>query len=167
MNGRFRNDLFHRFASKINVSSLRDRKEDIPLLAYYFLDKYSNKNNAKIESISHEAMKKLIDYNWHGNIRELESCIETAIARNAAKITLFPHDFPALSQEKEDDAASKEEECEKIKNPMERAKCKEIIKAIKSANWNISEAARRLGISHAGIHRKIIEYGIRRPMKRV
>jgi tetratricopeptide (TPR) repeat protein/pSer/pThr/pTyr-binding forkhead associated (FHA) protein len=57
LNGRFRNDLFHRFASKINVSSLRDRKEDIPLLAYYFLDKYSNKNNAKIESISHEAIR--------------------------------------------------------------------------------------------------------------
>lgn len=164
LNKEFRNDLFYRFASKINVPPLRDRKEDIPLLAYYFLDKYSDKNHAKAESISHEAMKKLMDYNWPGNIRELESCIETAVSKNITKAAIFPQDIPDFNKEM---AAAAKSGLEDNGKPIDKLMREGVLNALKSANWNISEAARRLGISHAGIYLKMKEYGIERPLKSI
>jgi DNA-binding NtrC family response regulator len=93
-NGKFREDLFYRLhVFPISLPDLKDRKEDIPLLAYHFLDHYSKEAKKEIKSISKEAMKLLLEYHWPGNVRELENAIERAVIM-ADQDYLLPNDFP-------------------------------------------------------------------------
>jgi DNA-binding NtrC family response regulator len=79
-NGKFREDLFYRLhVFPIFLPDLKDRKEDIPLLAYHFLDLYSKEAKKEIKGISKEAIKLLLEYHWPGNVRELENVIERAV----------------------------------------------------------------------------------------
>jgi DNA-binding NtrC family response regulator len=79
-NGKFREDLFYRLhVFPIFLPDLKDRKEDIPLLAYHFLDLYSKEAKKEIKGISKEAVKLLLEYHWPGNVRELENVIERAV----------------------------------------------------------------------------------------
>jgi len=79
--GEFREDLFYRLSViPLHVPSLRDRREDIPLLARHFLDRFRNSMNKNIDGISAEAMRRLESYDWPGNVRELENTIERAVA---------------------------------------------------------------------------------------
>jgi DNA-binding NtrC family response regulator len=92
--GTFREDLFYRlYVFPISLPNLKDRKEDIPLLAYHFLDIYTKENQKPIKGISKEAMKLLLDYHWPGNVRELENAIERAVVM-ADQDFLTPKDFP-------------------------------------------------------------------------
>lgn len=91
--GIFREDLFYRFhVFPILLPDLKDRKEDIPLLAYHFLDLYTRENQKQIKGISKEAMKLLLEYHWPGNVRELENAIERAVVM-ADQDYLTPKDF--------------------------------------------------------------------------
>jgi two-component system response regulator PilR (NtrC family) len=79
--GEFREDLFYRLSViPLHVPALRDRREDIPLLARHFLESFRNSMNKKIDGISPEAMRRLESYDWPGNVRELENTIERAVA---------------------------------------------------------------------------------------
>jgi len=79
--GEFREDLFYRLSViPLHVSALRDRREDIPLLARHFLESFRNSMGKKIDGISPEAMRRLESYDWPGNVRELENTIERAVA---------------------------------------------------------------------------------------
>jgi len=92
--GRFREDLFYRLhVFPIFLPDLKDRKEDIPLLAYYFLDTYSREAKKEIKGISKEAIKLLLDYQWPGNVRELENAIARAVIMTDQDY-LGPADFP-------------------------------------------------------------------------
>lgn len=92
--GEFREDLFYRLnVFPIFLPDLKDRKEDIPLLVYHFLDKYSKEMKKDIKGISKEAMKILLDYSWPGNVRELENAIERAVIMTDQEY-LTPQDFP-------------------------------------------------------------------------
>jgi len=80
-NGEFREDLFYRLSViPLHVPALRDRREDIPLLARYFLERFRNSMNKQLEAISPQAMRRLESYDWPGNVRELENTIERAVA---------------------------------------------------------------------------------------
>jgi two-component system response regulator PilR (NtrC family) len=80
-NREFREDLFYRLSViPLHVPALRDRREDIPLLARYFLDRFRNSMNKHIEAISPQAMRRLESYDWPGNVRELENTVERAVA---------------------------------------------------------------------------------------
>jgi two-component system response regulator PilR (NtrC family) len=80
-NGEFREDLFYRLSViPLHVPALRDRREDIPLLARYFLDRFRSSMNKHIEAISPQAMRRLESYDWPGNVRELENTVERAVA---------------------------------------------------------------------------------------
>jgi two-component system, NtrC family, response regulator PilR len=80
-NGEFREDLFYRLSViPLHVPALRDRREDIPLLARHFLDRFRNSMNKHIEAISPQAMRRLESYDWPGNVRELENTVERAVA---------------------------------------------------------------------------------------
>jgi len=80
-NGEFREDLFYRLSViPLHVPALRDRREDIPLLARYFLDRFRNSMNKHIEALSPQAMRRLESYDWPGNVRELENTVERAVA---------------------------------------------------------------------------------------
>lgn len=92
--GKFREDLFYRLhVFPIFLPDLKDRKEDISLLAYYFLDRYSKEAKKAIKGISKEAMKLLLEYPWPGNVRELENTIERAVIMTDQD-HLVPNDFP-------------------------------------------------------------------------
>lgn len=92
--GKFREDLFYRLhVFPIFLPDLKDRKEDIPLLAYHFLDLYMKENQKQIKGISKEAMKLLVEYHWPGNVRELENAIERAVVMSDQNY-LTPKDFP-------------------------------------------------------------------------
>ena len=92
--GRFRQDLYYRVnVINIELPPLRNRQDDIPLLAHYFLKHYSQENGKAIASISDQAMELLCAYQWPGNIRELENAIEQAVALSYQPI-LTPEDLP-------------------------------------------------------------------------
>jgi DNA-binding NtrC family response regulator len=92
--GKFREDLFYRLhVFPIFLPDLKDRKEDIPLLAYHFLDLYTKETRKQIKGISKEAMNLLLDDDWPGNVRELENVIERAVIM-ADQEYLTPEDFP-------------------------------------------------------------------------
>ena len=93
-NGKFREDLFYRLhVFPISLPDLKERKEDIPLLAYHFLDRYSKEAKKEIKGISKQAMKLLLEYHWPGNVRELENTIERAVIMTDQD-TLVPNDLP-------------------------------------------------------------------------
>jgi DNA-binding NtrC family response regulator len=92
--GNFREDLFYRLhVFPIFLPDLKDRKEDIPLLAYHFLDLYSKEAKKEIKGISKEAMASLLEYHWPGNVRELENVIERAVIMTEGEF-LVPQDLP-------------------------------------------------------------------------
>jgi DNA-binding NtrC family response regulator len=92
--GKFREDLFYRLhVFPIFLPDLRDRKEDIPLLAYHFLERYSKEARKEIKRISKKGMKLLLEYHWPGNVRELENAIERAVIM-ADQDNLTPNDLP-------------------------------------------------------------------------
>lgn len=92
--GKFREDLFYRLhVFPIFLPDLKERKEDIPLLAYHFLDLYSKEAKKEIKGISKEAMNLLLEYHWPGNVRELENAIERAVIMAEGEF-LTPQDLP-------------------------------------------------------------------------
>jgi two-component system response regulator AtoC len=92
--GKFREDLFYRLhVFPIFLPDLKDRKEDIPLLAYHFLDLYSKEAKKEVKGISKEAMKLLLEYQWPGNVRELENAVERAVIMTDQDY-LVPNDLP-------------------------------------------------------------------------
>jgi two-component system response regulator PilR (NtrC family) len=93
--GRFREDLFYRInVIPMQLPPLRDRREDIPLLADHFLEKYAEQMNKPVLTISHEAIVLLQGYGWPGNVRELENVIERAVALEQSP-TVLPDSLPA------------------------------------------------------------------------
>lgn len=160
---KFREDLYYRLnIVPINLPPLRDRKEDIPLLVEYLLNKYSSKGEKK--TFCHEAMKLLINYDWPGNVRELENVVERVVTltrSNDIRVEDLP-DFLMASPEKLCDrhlidvmteAASFED---MIKDMEKRL----LILAIEKAGGNKSEAARILKMKRETLRDKVEKYGI-------
>ncbi len=97
--GRFRSDLYYRVNTvQINLPALRDRKEDIPLLTNYFVNSLNRKSNKHISRISQTVEQKFADYDWPGNIRELENIIERAFAVSIGE-EITESDLPNRLQE--------------------------------------------------------------------
>ena len=152
--GSFREDLYYRLnVVSIFLPPLQERKEDIPLLASYFLEKYSRKDNKNIRGISSSAMSLLKGYDWPGNVRELEHVIERAVVL-ASKDIILPQHLPSnLGKEKKrtlDFFFINLYELEKIL--MENT--------LKSANWDQKKAAEKLGIHRNTLHYKIKKFVI-------
>jgi len=151
--GTFREDLYYRLnVVFIEVPPLRERKEDIPLLAQHFLKKYTSIHGKRIKGISHEVMDELCDYNWPGNVRELENIIERAVILSDKEV-IFSEDLPlrfrsATPQRKL--SLSSIEEMEK----------KLILDALKATGGNQSKAAKILGIHRNTLRRKLEKYDI-------
>ena len=105
--GKFREDLFYRLhVFPIFLPDLKDRKEDIPLLAYHFLDLFIKETQKQVKGISKEAMNLLLEYHWPGNVRELENSIERAVIV-ADEDYLTPKDFPHNLRESRADLIKK------------------------------------------------------------
>ena len=152
--GEFRQDLLYRINTiELTIPPLRNRKEDIPLLIEFFMNKFKKKYRKDYVDIAESAITKMCKYRWPGNIRELEHCIERMlILCDGNQIT--PDDFtlsPSLLTESntELDSLNLEE--------MERM-C--VTKAVDKHKGNISKAAEELGLTRAALYRRIEKYGI-------
>ncbi len=156
--GRFRSDLYYRInVFKIELPPLRERKEDIPLLIQHFIDKYNKLKGKDVSDISPEALRILVNYDYPGNVRELENIIEHSfVLLSGGMITpdTLPNEvikkeiinLPVLPNSKKD---------------FEREM---ILSALKNNNWNRSKAARQLGIHKTTLYRKIKSLQIKLPL---
>lgn len=175
-NGNFREDLFYRLnVIQIRVPSLRDRKDDIPMLAKHFLQKFSVVMGKPIKSISNEAMKILSRYDYPGNVRELENTIERAVALETREIIL-PENLPqkirdfvagegavehasitAPAQVKLDETGFN------LEKQVEEFERKHILLALEKTGGVKKKAAELLGLSFRSFRYRIEKYGIEDP----
>ena len=140
---KFRPDLYYRLnVVSLEVPPLRDRPEDIPLLAAFFTARYSEKVNRRVAGISPKAKTCLLRYPWPGNVRELENAIERAVVLGSTELIL-PEDLPDSILE---ETASPEEPITALHEGIREAKKKLIEQAIDQANGNYTEAAGILGV---------------------
>jgi two-component system, NtrC family, response regulator AtoC len=155
-NGKFREDLYYRInVVNIQLPPLQEIKEDIPLLVEHFLSKYSIAQNKKKFQITDKAMNILMNYSWPGNIRQLQNCIEGATLL-ANSNTIKQEDLP---QQMIPGKAPKSNPIDKQDNLKAEQKA-HILKILKQANGNKTEAAKLLGISLRGLHYKLKEYNM-------
>lgn len=156
--GNFREDLFYRLnIIHIKIPPLREHPEDIEILVDHFIRKHQGEF---ITSISEEAMRKLINYNWPGNIRELENVIQRAIVMSQGSLISSEH-IPQLSTKTDiqiEDSFSGENLL--LKDAIHDLEKKLIIKALKKTNGNRSKAAELLGINRRLLFTKINQYKI-------
>ena len=150
----FRQDLLYRINTvEINLPPLRERKEDIPLLADYYLKMYATKYQKENLQISQNTLDKLMDYHWPGNIRELQHAIERAvIMSNTYK--LLPSDFLLKSAD-----SSRRKNLPDTLN-IELLEKNAIETAIAVAKGNLTRASEELGIGRTTLYRKMRRYGI-------
>ena len=149
--GTFREDLFYRLnVVSVQLPPLRERKEDIPLLADHFLDKFRAETNKRIEHISSKALELILEYDWPGNVRELENAIERAVVVGKKK-EIVPEDLPFFRQEIPEKTGEKSlKEREKI----------HILKMLEENRWNISKTAEELEIDRVTLYNKIKKYNL-------
>ena len=150
---RFRKDLYYRINTvELNIPSLRERLEDIPTLADYFLDKYKQKYHKPDLVLSDVLISELTHYSWAGNIRELDHCIERSVILSGEKNLklLMPQDEESMLREPQHDNVKSLniEEMEEIL----------IKKALKKHRGNISLAAEDLGLSRAALYRRMEKF---------
>jgi DNA-binding NtrC family response regulator len=154
--GRFRRDLFYRLnVISIEIPPLRERREDIPLLANFFLNKYGELNNKKIQGFSPDVHRVLTGYPWPGNVRELENVIERAVSLCPTE-TIEPSDLPPRI------IASLPEAVEQITIPigssLEEVEQLVIEKTLIKTKGDKKLAARMLGISLSSLYNKISQH---------
>ena len=155
--GKFREDLYYRLnVVSLVLPPLRERQEDIPLLATYFLRKYAEENNKTISHISQQAMVFLEAYNWPGNVRELENVIERAVALTPNPV-LLPEDLPPKLKEQFEDV--KGELAGKLLNLREFER-RHIERVLRETRGNKKLAAELLGINRRTLYRMAKRYGI-------
>jgi DNA-binding NtrC family response regulator len=154
--GTFRDDLFYRLSVvPITLPALRERRDDISLLANHFLEKYNKKRRKNIRAISDQAMKALVDYNWPGNVRELENAIERAVVLSESDV-IKPSDLLYYGLTVETPPKSDAGEACRL-NDVER---EHIAKMLKMFNGHIGKTAESLGIDRKTLRAKLKRYEI-------
>jgi transcriptional regulator with GAF, ATPase, and Fis domain len=153
--GRFRDDLFYRLnVIEIRIPPLRERREDIPLLAEHFVQRIASELGKDIAGISADALKVLIDYDWPGNVRELENVIERAIV-TSHNGTLIDRDFAWLTQ-----CTSNKQNWDVPDVPLSELERRAIIAVLERKGGNVKEAAVSLGIDRSTLYDKLKRYEI-------
>jgi Nif-specific regulatory protein len=148
--GKFREDLFYRLnVVSIQLPPLRERKEDIPLLANYFTVKYGDKFKRRVSGISQEARAYLMQYDWPGNVRELENAMERAVVLGNTE-TILPEDLPESILEAQVPAGSI---TAKYHEAVSQAKKKIIQQAFDQAAGDLNKAADMLGLHPVSLYR--------------
>lgn len=160
--GTFREDLYYRLnVVELKSPPLRERREDIPLLAAYFLTRFAEKNRRPVERFSPRAMDLLIRHPWPGNVRELMNTIERAVVL-ARSTCLDESDFSALAARLHETDTALSDGAFPANIPLERIEREAIVNTLASADGNKSEAARRLGITRKTLREKLKKYDLSR-----
>jgi DNA-binding NtrC family response regulator len=150
--GKFRSDLYYRLnVIGINLPPLRERPEDVEILAHHFMRKFAGRMRKPIAALSGEALQRLRLYSWPGNVRELENVIERAVALTS-NATLDVVDLPAYFRED----ASPQPAPGRL--PLKEIERQYILETVSACNDNYDEAARVLGIGRTTLWRKLKEY---------
>jgi two-component system response regulator HupR/HoxA len=165
--GTFREDLYYRInVINIQVPALRDRKEDIPVLVDHFLLKSCKEKEVPLKQITSRAMEKIFDYQWPGNIRELENEVERLVVLSGTDQKVGPE---LLSPRIRDAVAGSGSGggksinfkfAGKLKDALEELEKTMIKEGLRRAKWNKSKLAKELGISRAGLIMKVEKYGL-------
>jgi DNA-binding NtrC family response regulator len=149
-NGKFRDDLFYRLnVLPIFLPDLKDRKEDIPLLAYHFLDLYNKETKKQIKGVSKEAMNLLLEYDWPGNVRELENAIESAVIL-ADQDYVTPNELPKNMREGFSELIKKGV---KERKTLDDLKAEYIMEILKETGGNKKIAAEILRVNPRTLYR--------------
>lgn len=151
----FRQDLMYRINTvEIHIPPLRDRAEDIPLLAEYFLEIYKRKYNKPQLTIGETAVKKILRHTWPGNVRELQHSIERCVILSESDI-LQPHDFFFSANEE-----IKKESVTFDNYNLDEIEREVIREVIKKNNGNITKAATDLGLTRTSLYRRMEKFGL-------
>jgi DNA-binding NtrC family response regulator len=156
--GRFRQDLLYRVNTiEVQLPPLRERGDDVELLAHHYLDFYAKKYNKTLHTISPAALKKMRNYHWPGNVRELQHAMERAVIMSARN-TLQPEDLFFAPQQS---AASREDD-NVVLEQMQLEEVEKILikKVLKKYNGNITQAANELGLTRSSLYRRLEKYGM-------
>lgn len=157
--GRFRSDLFYRLnVIPISIPPLRERGEDILLLADHFASVYCRRSNKPVMTLSESARRALAAYRWPGNVRELENAIERAVVvSDSVKIELddLPREIVEAVSDKEAGPGP-----QAVEGTLREREIESIARALREAGGNKKLAAKRLGIHYATLYRKIKQYGL-------
>ena len=155
--GNFREDLFYRLnVIPIQMPPLRNRCNDIPMLARHFLRHFAAEQGKEVQEFSSEAMRMLLDYSWPGNVRELENSIEHALVLAKGE-RIEATDLPSVLK------MSKPSSMTGARRTILDSEKKLLQEALEECGWNKKKAALRLGISRNTLYRKIRNYQINRP----
>ncbi len=157
--GRFREDLYYRInVVTLVVPPMRERREDIPLLADFFLKQYAEKNNRSIKGFTPRAVDLLMRYDWPGNVRELENVVERAVIMARGDM-ITPLEFPDVLQDLDEEAKASPLALTAGRSLKEVEKVM-ILRTLEETGGNRTHAARILGISRRTLQLKLKEYGI-------
>jgi chemotaxis protein methyltransferase CheR len=160
--GSFRQDLFYRLnVFPIYIPSLREHKEDIPLLAHYFVDKYSRKLGKRIKRIPADEMKKLFDYHWPGNVRELEHFIERAVIfSDGHRIS-----FSSFEYRPKNESIPIDDSCTSSLAEVERDYIKRVLQKTRWKIYGRGGAASILDLKPSSLQSRMKKLGIRHPVR--
>ena len=161
--GRFRDDLYYRInVLSIDVPPLRERREDIPVLIEYFLKKHTKNTSRLVTGLTAETKKLMNDYSWPGNVRQLESAIERAILLSEGD-QITPDDLPTEVRQEVGPTAEGA-----FKLPAEGINFEEvernlITQAMEQTDYNITKAAKLLGLTFRTLQYRLEKFGIKKP----
>jgi DNA-binding NtrC family response regulator len=151
----FREDLYYRLnVISFRMPPLRERKEDIPLLAELFLHRFSQETNKTIDHVSREAMDEMMLHEWPGNVRELENAIERAVVvGKGRRVTL--EDLPICRLG---------EEAVGVDHSLKEVERAHIVRVLDETGWNVKKSAEVLGIDRSTLYAKMKRYRIQKPV---
>jgi len=166
---RFREDLYYRVnVVTITLPPLRDRRSDIPLLANHTLARFSHLAEGRVKEINREAMERLLDYSWPGNVRQLESAIERAILLCEGDV-ITPRDLPQeVLARKSAGRIERARGGDRFEIPSEGINFEHlerdiILQSMEKAEWVIAKAAKMLGMSYRTLQYRLDKFGIKKP----
>ena len=158
--GLFREDLYYRLnVVALDIPPLKERNEDIPLLAQHFLKIFSEKNAKRIKGYTPQAMDRLLKYHWPGNVRELMNAVERGVVLSRSEYLDEKDLSPVIKGWLQEDVpiSNAPIPCDK---PLEKVEKATILSTLEQTGGNKSEAARRLKITRRTLHKKLKKYGV-------
>lgn len=150
-------DLYYRLnVFPVRIPPLRERREDIPLLVEYFMEKYARRMGKQVKTVPKATMQKLVDWPWPGNVRELQNMIERGVILSRG----FVLEIPLTELEQSYIPALNDDHAASTLDAFER---EHILDALRETGWVVAGAAARLGLNRSTLNARMRKLEIRRP----